>query len=315
MVVVYYPTMKITIFHAGTITMKTSKLKLLTLATFFSLFSVTSYSQAKEEPLEIVTSTYSRVLVQANKDGPRVAIGKQEAEASATGKETSHCKLDSQSSSARGYAKTSVSKLNDLALEVNLRSVALVRGGYFLTCQQSDPKRFPCDTGGCVGTTRNAKTASANVSSSARVEFRLPAADSPGYGIKISKSGSSSDDVVATLTDTEGKEIKLNESEGEDPVLSGINGGRYYLILDLPAVASKKGQEQEDLDRSATVRVQLTARSAPESVKSKSDAPKSSETETPKSEPQAPKSSEPETPKSKPETAKSKPETAKSSKP
>ena len=293
--------------------MKTSKLKLLILATFLPLFSITSYSQAKEEPLEIVTSTYSRVLVQANKDGPRVAIGKQEAEASATGKETSHCKLDSQSSSARGYAKTSASKLNDLALEVNLRSVALVRGGYFLTCQQSDPKRFPCDTGGCVGTTRNAKTASANVSSSARVEFRLPAADSPGYGIKVSKSGSSSDDVVATLTDTEGKEIKLNESEGEDPVLSGIGGGRYYLILDLPAVANKKGQEQEDIDRSATVRVQLTARSTPESAKSKSEAPKSSEPESPKStSPESPKNSETETPKSEPEAVKSKSETPKS---
>ena len=113
--------------------MKTSKLKLSILVTFFSLFSITSYGQAKEEPVEIITSTYSRVLVHANKDGPRVAIGKQEAEASATGKETSHCNLDSQSSSARGHAKTSINKLNNLGVEVNLRSVALVRGGYFLT--------------------------------------------------------------------------------------------------------------------------------------------------------------------------------------
>lgn len=237
--------------------MRTPRLKLLILITLFSLFSVKSYGQSKEEAVKIVTKTYNRVLVQANKDGPRVAIDEQEAKASAAGREVSHCGQDSQPSSARGHAKTSIKKLNELGLEVNLRSTADVRGGHYLTCQESDPKTFPCDRGGCLGATRNDKTAYANVSSSAKLEFRFPTTDSPDYLIKISKSGSR--DLVATLRDPEGKEIKLNQPDGKDPVLRRISGGSYSLNLDLPAVASEKGQDKEDLDKSATVRVELIA--------------------------------------------------------
>jgi hypothetical protein len=229
----------------------------LILAALLSGFSANLYAQSKEEPVEIVTKTYNRVLVQANKDGPRVAIDEQEAKASAAGGEVSQCTQDSQSSSAKGHAKTSISKINELELEVNLRSTADVRGGHFLTCQESDPRKFPCDMGGCLGTTRNDKTAQANVSSTAKLEFRFPVTDSPDYVIKISKSGSR--DLVSTLRDPGGKEIKLNQPDGKDPVLRRISGGSYYLNLDLPAVANKKGQDKADLDKSATVHVELIA--------------------------------------------------------
>ena len=241
--------------------------------------------------MEIVTTTHNRVLVQANKDGPRLAIDEKEAEASASGKEVSHCNQDRQSSSAKGRAKTSINKLNELGLEVNLESAAFVRGGYYITCQESDPRQFPCDTGGCLGNVTNNKLASADTSSSARVEFRFPTTDSPDYRIKISKSGSS--DLVATLIGPEGKEIKLNEPGGKEPVLRRTSKGRYHLNLELPAVASKKGREREDLEKSATVRVQLTALPVHEAPKPETPKPEAPKPEAPK--PETPK---PETPKS-----------------
>ena len=67
--------------------MRTLKLELLILVTPFSLFSVPSYGESKGAPVEIVAKTYNRVLVQANKDGPRLAIDEKEAGASASGKE------------------------------------------------------------------------------------------------------------------------------------------------------------------------------------------------------------------------------------
>ncbi|WP_146162445.1 hypothetical protein [Nitrosospira multiformis] len=132
----------------------------------------------------------------------------------------------------------------------------------------------------------------------------MPTADSSDYRIKISKSGSS--DLVATLMGPDGKEIKLNEPGGKEPVLRRASKGSYHLNLELPAVASKKGQDREELEKSATVRVQLTALPAHEPSK----------LETPKSEASKPETSKPET--SKPETSKpetSKPETPKSETP
>ena len=294
--------------------MRTLRLKPLILVTPFSLFSVPSHGESKGAPVEIVTKTYNRVLVQANKDGPRLAIDDKEAGASASGKEASHCNQDRQTSFAKGRAKTSVNKLNEMGLEVNLESVAFARGGYFITCQESNPRQFPCDTGGCLGNVTNNKLASADVSSSARVELRLPAADSSDYRIKISRSGSS--DLVATLMGPDGKEIKLNEPGGKEPVLRRASKGSYHLNLELPAVASKKGQDREELEKSATVRVQLTALPAhepskPETPKSEASKPEASKPETPKSE-----ASKSETPKSetpKPEASKS--ETSKSETP
>ena len=289
--------------------MRTLKLELLILVTSFSLFSVPSYAESKGAPVEIVAKTYNRVLVQANKDGPRLALDEKEAAASASGKEASHCNQDRQTSFAKGRAKTSVNKLNEMGLEVNLESTAFARGGYFITCQESNPRQFPCDTGGCLGNVTNNKLASADVSSSARVEFRLPTADSSDYRIKISKSGSS--DLVATLMGPDGKEIKLNEPGGKEPVLRRASKGSYHLNLELPAVASKKGQDREELEKSATVRVQLTALPAHEPSKP----------ETPKSEASKPETPKPETPKpevSKSETSKSeapKPEASKSETP
>ncbi|HKX53465.1 MAG TPA: hypothetical protein VJM47_06650 [Nitrosospira sp.] len=278
--------------------MRTLRLKLLILVTPFALFSVPSYGESKEAPVEMVTRTHNRVLVQANKDGPRLAIDEKEAEASASGREVSHCNQGRQSSSAKGRARTSIDKPSELGLEVNLESAAFVRGGYYITCQESDPRQFPCDTGGCLGNVTHNKLASADVSSSARVEFRLPAADSPDYRIKISKSGSS--DLVATLMGPDGKEIRLNEPGGKEPVLRRASKGSYYLNLELPAVASKKGQDREELEKSATVRVQLTALPAhvppkPEAPKPEAAKPETAKPET--SKPEAPKS---ETPKSEP---------------
>lgn len=307
--------------------MRTLKLELLILVTSFSMFSVPSYGESKGAPVEIVARTYNRVLVQANKDGPRLALDEKEAAASASGKEASHCNQDRQTSFAKGRAKTSVNKLNEMGLEVNLESAAFARGGYFITCQESDPRQFPCDTGGCLGNFTNNKLASADVSSSARVELRLPAADSSDYRIKISRSGSS--DLVATLMGPDGKEIKLNEPGGKEPVLRRASKGSYHLNLELPAVASKKGQDREELEKSATVRVQLTALPVHEASKpetTKSEKSEASKPEAPKSEASKPEASKPEAPKSKaskseapkPEASKpeaSKPETPKSETP
>jgi hypothetical protein len=294
--------------------MRTLKLELLILVTSFSMFSVPSYGESKGAPVEIVTRTYNRVLVQANKDGPRLALDEKEASASASGKEASHCNQDRQTSFAKGRAKTSVNKLNEMGLEVNLESTALARGGYFITCQESNPRQFPCDTGGCLGNFTNNKLGSADVSSSARVELRLPAADSSDYRIKISRSGSS--DLVATLMGPDGKEIKLNEPGGKEPILRRASKGSYHLNLELPAVASKKGQDREELEKSATVRIQLIALPAHEP--SKPEVPKSeaSKSETSKSE--APKSEASKSEASKPEASKSeasKPEASKSEAP
>ncbi|WP_143121493.1 hypothetical protein [Nitrosospira multiformis] len=131
-------------------------------------------------------------------------------------------------------------------------------------------------------------------------------ADSSDYRIKISKSGSS--DLVATLMGPDGREIKLNEPGGKDPILRRASKGSYQLNLELPAVASKKGQDREELEKSATVRVQLTALPAHESPKtetpkleaSKPETPKpeASKSETSKSEAPKPEASKPETPKS-----------------
>lgn len=299
--------------------MRTLRLKLLILVTPFSLFSVPSHGESKGAPVEIVTKTYNRVLVQANKDGPRLAIDDKEAGASASGKEASHCNQDRQTSFAKGHAKTSVNKLNELGLEVNLESAAFARGGYFITCQESNPRQFPCDTGGCLGNVTNNKLASADVSSSARVELRLLTADSSDYRIKISKSGSS--DLVTTLIGPDGKEVKLNEPGGKDPVLRRASKGSYQLNLELPAVASKKGQDREELEKSATVRVQLIALPAHESPKTETPKPEASKPETPKSETPKSETSKPEA--AKPETSKSeatkpeasKPETPKSEAP
>ncbi|WP_219817595.1 hypothetical protein [Nitrosospira multiformis] len=141
-------------------------------------------------------------------------------------------------------------------------------------------------------------------------------ADSSDYRIKISKSGSS--DLVATLIGPDGKEVKLNEPGGKDPVLRRASKGSYQLNLELPAVASKKGQDREELEKSATVRVQLIALPTQESPKTETPKPEASKPETPKSETPKPEASKSETPKSeapKPETSKpetSKPETPKS---
>jgi hypothetical protein len=102
------------------------------------------------------------------------------------------------------------------------------------------------------------------------------------------------------------KEIKLNEPGGKEPVLRRASKGSYHLNLELPAVASKKGQDREELEKSATVRVQLTALPAHEPSK----------LETPKSEASKPETSKPETPKSEtPKSEASKPETPKSETP
>ncbi|MEP6878409.1 MAG: trypsin-like serine protease [Nitrosospira sp.] len=236
------------------------KLPVFTLVALLPFIGITAHGQSKDEMVKIIVTTENRVLVQANKDGPRVAVDEQETTATADGKDISQCDQSyGQSSLATGRAKTLVRKLDDLGVEVELRSWAFAQGGHFRTCVGGDDENnLACNAGFCVGNIGHDKKANANVSARATLEFRFPLGGSPDYLIRVSKSGAG--ELLTKLRDAQGTEISLERSESSDPILSRVSGGSYYLDLELPINVIKNGMDVSDVPpKSATARIQLIA--------------------------------------------------------